>query len=389
MNVKQQVPPLNPVMVGYCSKPVVPFNAASFANRYTRNVGNLLFVQGLETIVETPKPLVRVPQSSSFEHLPINTALLAPMSNHIASHVDLARTHSHLAEDSRQVLLIGIGIQSERGLDPSPPESSVKWLKDLHSKGGAIWTRGRHTSAYLDAIGVTGSAPIGCPSLFINPSPELGATLKRKADEILKNGISRLAVAAGNPIAAVGEKLSVEQRLVEQLGKCEGSYVVQNPMPLLCLALGWYDDLNPSVFNRLKNALFKDQDQATIISWFRRRSIAHVDVSQWLLALNSYDLVIGTRIHGVQAGIQAGVPSVCVTHDSRTEELCMQMRIPHISTSSFLEMDGIDSIYGVLQTFDFGGFDECRSKLATAAATFLDSYGVRSSRHIQRIACVR
>jgi hypothetical protein len=60
MKADKQVTFLNPVMVGYCGKPLVPFNAVSIANNYTRNVGNLLFVQGLESIVDAALPLVRV-----------------------------------------------------------------------------------------------------------------------------------------------------------------------------------------------------------------------------------------------------------------------------------------------------------------------------------------
>ena len=40
---------------------------------------------------------------------------------------------------------------------------------------------------------------------------------------------------------------------------------------------------------------------------------------------------IGTRIHGTIAGLLASVPSLCVTIDSRTSELCKTMHIPSVS----------------------------------------------------------
>lgn len=376
---------LNPVMVGYAAKPLVPFDTASVAKQFTKNMGNLLFVQGLETIVESPYPLIRTPQGSSFKNLSSKTALLAPMSNHIGSHVDLSCTHRYLANVPHQVLLVGIGLQSDSGKDPCPPESSIRWLRRLNEAGGAIWTRGSNTSAFLDRIGVLGTTPIGCPSLFINPSPSLGEMIKKKVDILLRNGISRLAVAAGNPFSKVTEKLRVERKLVGLLDDYDGSYIVQSPMPLICLALGWSEGLNLSVLKRIKQSLFIDKDQASIHAWFRSRSTVFVDVSQWLLSLNSYDLVLGTRIHGVQAAIQAGVPAVCITHDSRTEELCRQMCIPSLDTSRFLDVGGLDVILKKLSCFDFANFDQNRVRLARSSVDFLEANGVRSSTHIRNI----
>ena len=47
--------------------------------------------------------------------------------------------------------------------------------------------------------------------------------------------------------------------------------------------------------------------------------------------LKTIHFCIGTRIHGTIAGLLASVPSLCVTIDSRTTELCDTMHIPSVS----------------------------------------------------------
>jgi hypothetical protein len=292
------------------------------------------------------------------------------MSNHIASHVDLSLTHPYLPDSNRKVLLIGIGIQSSIGQDPNPPNGSLQWLASMGQAGAAIWTRGQQTTNYLTKIGVSDSSPIGCPSLFINPSPKLGQCLKEKVQLLLGNGVKRLAVAAGNPFTDDRLKLEVEQKLVAALDHYDGSYIVQNPMSLISLAVGWHNNLNDAVWRRIKAGLFHRQDDEYVKAWFKARAKVYVDVSQWLISLNSYDLTIGTRIHGVQAGLQAGIPSVCITHDSRTSELCHQMSIPSLSVQAFNQGNGIEAALTVLDSFDFDYFDANRKDLAAKAVDF-------------------
>ena len=40
--------------------------------------------------------------------------------------------------------------------------------------------------------------------------------------------------------------------------------------------------------------------------WFRRWSHAFTSVPEWLSIMQGFDVVVGTRIHGVMAGIRLG-----------------------------------------------------------------------------------
>src|SRR5690606_1779062 len=59
----------------------------------------------------------------------------------------------------------------------------------------------------------------------------------------------------------------------------------------------------------------------------------------WIDDMLKYDLVIGMRIHGAIAAIQAGKLGVCVAFDSRTLELCQTMGYPYIDANDLTRPD--------------------------------------------------
>lgn len=370
---------LHPVMVGYANKIDVPLDIPTFSKKYTRNLGNQLFVHALESIVQTSGAMPRLPQGDRFLGLDRSHALLTPMSNHISAHVDLASTHPHLPSTACQVLLIGLGMQCEVGEDPAPPQGTLDWLNKLQDSGGGIWTRGDDTSAFLRSQGIISSSPIGCPSLFISPDLSLGNTIASRIQQFLRDGVRRIGIAAGNPLGQNSKKLEVEKRLVGLIKEREGAYIVQHPIHLIAASIGWHSCVPNAVWARFQQTLFQDLSFNDIKHWFLKYSRFHVDVSQWLLSLKSFDLVVGARIHGVQAAIQSGVPAVCLTHDKRTKELCTKMCIPSLPIEQFLEGSGIDCVVDTLRDFDFLMFDENRRALASEAVGFLARYHVRPS----------
>lgn len=377
---------LHPVMVGYANKIDVPLDIPTFSKKYTRNLGNQLFVHALESIVQTSGTMPRLPQGDRFLGIDRSHVLLAPMSNHISAHVDLARTHPHLSSSPCQVILIGLGMQCEVGEDPVPPQGTLSWLNKLLESGGGIWTRGDDTSTFLRSQGITSSSSIGCPSLFISPDLSLGSTIACRVQQFLRDGVSRIGIAAGNPLGQNGKKLEAEKRLVGLIKDIEGAYIVQHPIHLIAASIGWHSCVPNTVWARFQQTLFQDWSLVDVQHWFLKYSRFYVDVSQWLLSLKSFDLVVGARIHGVQAALQSGVPAVCLTHDKRTKELCTKMCIPSLSIEQFLGGSGIDTVVDTLRDFDFVLFDENRRALASEAVNFLTRYHVRPAAKLIALA---
>ena len=91
----------------------------------------------------------------------------------------------------------------------------VELLAAVAESGGAITVRGRFTAGVMEANGLAPPLPLGCPSLFLNHAPRLGADLQRKWDAILAARNSSLRVAVPLPHVA----LSQLGYPVEQVGR--------------------------------------------------------------------------------------------------------------------------------------------------------------------------
>jgi len=102
--------------------------------------------------------------------------------------------------------------------------------------------------------------------------------------------------------------------------------------------------------------------------------------------LRRHDFVVGLRIHGAMLAIQAGVPAMCVTHDSRTEELCQTMGIPYVPVERIMS-DNLD-VSRVLSAMEFNPdeFDRTRRQLARRYRDVLSGSGIRVPGGLDRIA---
>jgi hypothetical protein len=105
-------------------------------------------------------------------------------------------------------------------------------------------------------------------------------------------------------------------------------------------------------------------------NWLKTFGATFFDVGAWMEHYRHFDLVIGTRIHGVALAIQAGLPGICIAHDSRTLELCQTMKIPHVVASEVvggIERGSLKSLFN----FDADEFDRNRANLARRYVDFL------------------
>lgn len=92
-----------------------------------------------------------------------------------------------------------------------------------------------------------------------------------------------------------------------------------------------------------------------------------------------FDLVIGTRFHGCMLAIQAGVPSICIPHDSRTLELCQSTKIPYINAREVVTK-GLDINQLLdLPNFNPTEFDSNRKEMASRYNSFCNANNLPSS----------
>jgi hypothetical protein len=79
------------------------------------------------------------------------------------------------------------------------PPTQVALLQRVVDSGGFISTRGAFTARILEANGLPPPLPLGCPSLFLNHNPALGAELQRKWNAVLAERSTSLRLAVTLP----------------------------------------------------------------------------------------------------------------------------------------------------------------------------------------------
>ncbi|MNN13899.1 Polysaccharide pyruvyl transferase [compost metagenome] len=91
--------------------------------------------------------------------------------------------------------------------------------------------------------------------------------------------------------------------------------------------------------------------------------------------LRRFDFVVGARIHGVMLAIQAGVPGLCIAHDSRIRELCEKCKIPFVMADDVKNGITIADLPHLVE-FDGKAFDQNRELIAEQYRTFFQNNGL-------------
>ena len=355
------------------------------------NTGNLLFNFALESLIELAGTDVRWSTPAG----KINTDghdLLIPMANNIGRHTDLKKSGPKLDGVSVHKTVMGLGAQFQLNEDfesafEAIPETSKEWLVDLCNSSDIpnVSVRGKLTHKVFEKLGVGDKAvPLGCPSHFLSANRTLGQTLKEKACSLTpKSIVNGIAVTAGNP--AIANLVKTEQFLISLLDNYKGKYIVQHPKNLICLSEGWYDDLTDEEVEVVRSRFFPSLKTDGMKTWLKLFATTYVSIPQWFSDISKVDFVVGTRIHGCQLGIQAGVPAVVLHIDSRTKELCETMHIPTISAREFQKSPSLKRLLEVVKSWDWEAYDKNRIALANQTHDFVLQNGLTPSRHFKAL----
>lgn len=361
----------------YGTSPYLPDSAFLGAEELARqsggNTGNLMFCHSISRMTEAGPE--SIPWGASLDDLdPRQDLLVLPLANQLGAHVDLDTLADKMGRAKIPMVGIGLGAQGPiGGVDASLiPQGSWKWLRVLQERSvdgqPNVALRGEETLRAIATQGLAaGCVVTGCPSNFINASATLGREIARRR----ANAVHRIAVPAGNPFLPQFRLLEQSLRvLVESSG---GTYVCQHPLDMLRLSKLQYRAIERATFARYREYIYPDIDDDRFLDWFRAHAHAFASVPEWLSMMARHDLVVGTRIHGVMAGIQAGVPSICLCIDSRTKELCQTMAIPHADANDFRDGITLEQAQDVLRAWDGRHYDDNRRILGNRLAGFLRS----------------
>lgn len=342
-----------------------------FAN--TGNTGNMAFRSAIYKHLGRKCPTVTYSKLKDYNQLEDRIAII-PCANHLGKHSESFGENrlKHFNNIKVPMLAIGLGAQSkDNQIIPDVPENVIKWLNIIVENAPSdypnISVRGEFTKKVLDHINFKDqSIVLGCPSLFLNDEKNLGKIIEKN---IATWPPKRIAISGGNPLNPRYEK--VEAAFAKLITQHQGAYIVQHPLEMIKMARGEFNDLDNSMIKKTNNILTPELDRDNFYQWCRMRMRVFFDVYAWMEYLRGFDFVFGTRIHGTMLALQAGVPALCITHDSRTQELCDTMNIPNISVNE-LDIDNL-TLQSVVERLSFNSteFDDNRKLLAHKYVTFL------------------
>ena len=303
--------------------------------------------------------------------------------NQLGAHFTHDTHAERMAQLDIDVVAIGLGAQSEDDATvPDLPTSVVEWVRRIveraPSKTPNLGVRGEFTVQVLEAYGFDGCAEVvGCPSLFLNPDPNLGRQIAQNIREP-----RRVAVAAGNENSP---RLSrIEASLAGLVTATNGAYIGQHGLTMMKLTRGEAEQIGGEDLSRLRDYICPGMSLVQFAHWSQIYGNVFFDVSNWIEYCRRFDIVVGTRIHGTAIALQAGVPALCIAHDSRTLELCRTMKVPYVQSNDVADGVELDQLLRLVD-FDPLEFDKNRRSLCQRYVQFLKNNLLRPAGWLEEL----
>jgi hypothetical protein len=234
------------------------------------------------------------------------------------------------------ITVFGLGAQASNDqTDFRLGPNTERLAKLISERSKKVSVRDEFTLSVLEKIGINNAVVTGCPSNFINLNSNLGASIINKCEQLLNANNCWQDLKIHFSEFSGGHKSSgqVLHETMEILKKSPSFYVIQSPV-LFPFVLN-EDNKIPKEY--LANKPKAIQTSLEFTRFLKSKLMHFSSIDAWMDFARTCDLSIGMRIHGNMLPLQAGVPSVVIGHDSRTNGLCSMMGIPVITPETFLE----------------------------------------------------
>lgn len=316
--------------------------SAERLRRTGSNTGNLLFIHALKRVVRHERYSCGVklnPSSVREQH----DGLIVPAANWLKPNAALGKL-AHLVESSKlPCVMVGLGAQATSyDRVPALDEGTVRLVRVIAERSHSISVRGQFSAEVLNHYGVKNVTVTGCPSMLWQV---------RAPVAVRRNGPDRPArVTVGTSRAGTTELIrtqTVRNRLSILLSaaamKHGWDYVAQTEVHDIGVATSEISDAagREQAAEYLRLA-FQTSDDSAISDYLQRHLKVFFRIPDWPDYAVTRDFIFGTRLHGVIIGLIAGVPSLLLTHDTRTEEAAQWMGLPSVSATTVLQAKKLD-----------------------------------------------
>lgn len=233
--------------------------------------------------------------------------LLLPLANMIDNHENAIGTARYLTRvfsenPHPEVLIFGLGAQSSFDILKDRLSSDiVDFLRMASKRCRVIFLRDENTQKILHHYNIYNTRVMGCPSILLNPSPNLGETIRQQFQALRTRAEGDITVT----ISYQRKNTPIANELIHNIKKKQ--IIVQTN-----------DD--GDVFQNIKDQEF------------------FYNLDEWVNKIQHVDISLGTRIHNTILHLMCGKPAICLSHDARTFHLCRTLSIPSIPIERFHEI---------------------------------------------------
>lgn len=280
--------------------------------------------------------------------------------------------------------VFGLGVQARHGEVPQLGPNTARLAAIIAERSVSLSVRDEITADTLAALGIRNAVVTGCPSNFINGDRRLGAAIQARVQALQAGGggWGRLRTiisefSPGHPASAAA--LAAKLRLLRDT---PAFHVIQTP-ELLAFLFNETTDI-PDAY--LAANPF-DGDAEALRAVLRGTTLHFNAIEGWMDFARTCDLSFGMRIHGNMVPLQAGVPSILISHDSRTAGLANFMGIPSVTPEEFVgsQAAGPGPLFDrIAQVMD--GYDARRQALAQIMRDFVVANGLPVHDSLQGLA---
>ena len=320
------------------------------------NTGNFLFVRALRNLLGTSDDIYRDESYyrrsvEEYDYIAISAA------NWVNPGVNLGGLADFIESTDLPCLVVGLGAQTSfGGKDPKLTEGTKRFLSVVSERSKTISVRGEYTQDVLNRMGIGNTRVTGCPSLL-----GLSGRTAPKVDMSKLEGLETSNIILQSTRHGFSDSIFNDDP-AHVFNMSIYRYAFQNQHPLLLqsekpdIYLTMRRNNNKEIYQKNIEYLKKvyESDAESIKSYMESFGLIYWDIDEWLDSISKFNMLIGTRIHGVISGLLAGVPSILLVHDERTMELAELFSLPYIDTRIYREID-----HGLIETaLSYINFDD-------------------------------
>lgn len=346
--------------------------AQDFLDKSGQNTGNYMFSSSVRRLVKTTTKTDRLTVNVPKVRRDCDGIVIAA-ANWLQPKNDFTGLANAIEKADVPTVITGLGAQAVDGKVPDLTEGTVRLLKVISERCDSISVCGPFSAEVLNHYGVQNVTVTGCPSLLWHLNHSAAVTRLPRPARIGRVSIN--GTVPGRAVPAKANPRMVLGRFIFQAAvAARWDYVAQTELQLMMVARGETDPLTGADWDFLRYA-FDATDDMAIKRYLKRHLRCFTNVPEWLAYCANQDMVIGTRLHGVIAGLLAGTPSVLITHDSRTREMADFASIPAVDAEDVMASGGIDPAK-LLAEADFAAFNRRQQQYFKDFTAFFDRNGV-------------